>query len=235
MNFAVAYRSIGNSRMKLYFYENADWRMGTALIGDIENGNYSQFESDGTLLFNGNATVWKDINMGAAQIIVPSAGNPGIDELKDSAGDDTGVETLAFALNEHVSGIFEMQHDYKQGSDFIPHIHWQGITAPGGGTDNVKWQMDYTVARNGSTIAPVTTIYIQSAFTTQYAMIRSDFTTIDGSTAGIGSSNVLIGDQFCFKLTRIAASADDYAGDALMVTAGIHYEIDTVGSRTIEK
>ena len=37
-----------------------------------------------------------------------------------------------------------------------------------------------------------------------------------------------------FTLTRVAAAGDVYLGDALIATAGIHYEIDTVGSRQID-
>jgi hypothetical protein len=34
-------------------------------------------------------------------------------------------------------------------------------------------------------------------------------------------------------LARVAASADDYAGDALVMTVGLHYQVDTLGSRQI--
>jgi len=44
---------------------------------------------------------------------------------------------------------------------------------------------------------------------------------------------VIIGDQFMFTLTRVAATGDAYAGDALIETAGIHYQVDTIGSRAI--
>jgi len=36
-----------------------------------------------------------------------------------------------------------------------------------------------------------------------------------------------------FTLTRVAATGDAYAGDTLIGTAGIHYEVDTIGSRQI--
>ncbi|KKL19180.1 hypothetical protein LCGC14_2468030, partial [marine sediment metagenome] len=42
-----------------------------------------------------------------------------------------------------------------------------------------------------------------------------------------------IEDQFLFTLERVAASADEYGGDAIVATVGIHYEVDTVGSRQV--
>lgn len=207
---------------------------GTAAVGDTDGTDYTEFESDGTLKFNGAATVWKDINLGAARLsLFGLLTGPDYDEFKDSAGNDVGVETYAFAIGEEISGVFEMQHDYKEGSDFTFHIHWQGITAPGGGTDNVKWELEYTISRDGQALQSATTITAESAITAQYQFVRTDFTAITGSTAGHGGGNVQIGDQFMFRLERIAASADDYAGDALLATVGIHYEIDTVGSRQI--
>jgi hypothetical protein len=205
---------------------------GLLQVGD--GTNYSELEADGTLKFAGTATVWKDINLGAAQLGQPASGAPSAEKWVDEAGGDTGIYTLAFALNEYVSGSFEMQHDYKEGSDVTFHVHWQGITAPAGGTDNVRWELTYTIARDDNTINAVTvTTSADSAINAQYKMIRTNFTAITGSTGGVDGGNIKIGDQFLFKLKRVAASADEYAGDAYLATCGLHYEIDTVGSRTI--
>lgn len=170
--------------------------------------------------------LWKDINLGSAMLSKPASSAPGTDEFVDGNGDDTGIETYAFAIGEKVSGSFELQHDYKEGSNFIFHIHWQGITAPADGSDNVKWQLIYTISRDGEILNAPTTITKESAITTQYLFIRTDFDEI-------GGSSYRIGDQFLFQLSRIAASSDDYAGEALLATAGIHYQIDIPGSRRI--
>lgn len=197
---------------------------GSAEIGDATN--YTKIETDGTLEFNGTATVWKDINMGASQLSRPASSQPGLDTFVDENGADTGIETYAFAVGEKVHGSFEMQHDYKEGSDFTFHVHWQGITAPSG-TDNVQWRLTYTLMRGGATLDAVTTIDTpDSTIDTQYMGVHSDFTAITGT-------NYVIGDQFLFTLERVASTGDAYAGDALITTAGIHYEIDTVGSRLI--
>lgn len=203
-----------------------DYSSGEFCVGDVTGGNYTEFESDGTVEFKGNATVWNDANVGSYTLGGPAAGLP--DEVKflDEVGGDTGIYTWAFAIGEAVYGAIEIPHDYKEGSDIYFHVHWQGIAAPADGTDNVKWQCEYTVARATATLDAATTIAKESAITTQYVSVMSQFAAITGT-------NFKIGDQFLFKLSRIAASADDYAGDALIQTVGLHYECDTSGSRTI--
>ena len=169
--------------------------------------------------------VWKDINLGSAQLSRPTSSQPDIDTFDDETGTDTGITTLAFDVGEKVHGSFELQHDYKEGSDFTFHVHFQGKTAPTG-TDKVKWQLTYTLAQMGATLDATTPITAECDFDTQYESIICSFTAITGT-------NFNIGDQFLFTLERIAASANEYAGDALLETTGIHYQVDTIGSRLI--
>lgn len=198
---------------------------GTATIGDVAGGDYCQIEADGTIELNGDATVWKDINLGAAQVLTPASSYPDVDEFVDEGGSDTGIETLAFAPGEMISGSFEIQHDYKKYSDFTFHVHYQIIAAPTG-TDKVQWQLEYTIAQTGETLNAVTTITTEDDVDTQYQFYRADFASITGT-------GIDIGNQFFFRLTRISASGDEFGGDALIATVGLHYEVDTIGSRTI--
>ena len=199
---------------------------GATVIGDGGTTNYSEFEADGTLEFNGTATVWKDINLGAAQLSRPSSSQPDLVNFLDEAGADTGIQTYGFAVGEKIHGSFEMQHDYKEGSDITFHVHWQGITAPSG-TDNVQWRLTYSFAEDDATLDAVTIIdSADTAFDTQYEFKRTDIVVITGT-------DITIGQQMIFTLERVAATGDAYLGDALIATAGIHYEVDTVGSRNI--
>ena len=188
--------------------------------------NASKFEEDGTLTFDGTATVWKDINLGAALLARPSSSQPDIVTFLDENGADTAIETYGFDVGEKVHGSFELQHDYKEGSDFTFHVHWQGITAPSG-TDNVQWRLVYSFGIDNATLDAVTTIdSADEPFDTRYEFIRTDIVVISGAGRKIG-------DQMLFTLERVASTGDTYAGDALIATTGIHYEVDTVGSRQI--
>jgi hypothetical protein len=171
--------------------------------------------------------VYKDVNMAGILLGKPASSYPGSDTFRDLNGTDTTINTYAFAIDEYVSGGFELQHDYKEATDIVFHVHWQGIAAPDGGTDNVQWRLTYIIARDGVTLAAATTIDSPDvAITTRYRCYRNDFAAIVGT-------NLKIGDQFMFNLYRVAAASDDYAGDCLIETAGIHYVVDTLGSRSI--
>ena len=168
--------------------------------------------------------VWNDINIGGSVLAGIPGLEPGRDEFVDSLGADTGIDTYSIAVGEALDGSFELMHDYKEGTDLYFHIHWQGIAAPTG-TDYVRWRLTYVLARDGVVLPSVTQIEIETEFDTQYEFKRSDFAAITGT-------DFKIGDQFLFRIERIASTGDAYAGEALLATVGVHYQIDTIGSRT---
>ncbi|KKL85892.1 hypothetical protein LCGC14_1950160 [marine sediment metagenome] len=143
----------------------------------------------------------------------------------DNVGADTGIAAYGLAVGEGFSGQFEMQHDYKEGSNLTFHVHYQGIAAPTG-TDKIQFQLTYSFGKNGVTLTPVTIITVEVDIDTQYEFNQVDF-------AAITAADLDIEDQFLFTLERIAASATEYSGEALIATVGVHYEIDTIGSRQI--
>ena len=69
-------------------------------------------------------------------------------------------------------------------------------------------------------------IAVETGIDTQYDFKLSGFEAIDGA-------NLKIGDQFLFTLSRITATADEYAGDSLLATVGIHYQHEYLGSSQI--
>jgi len=173
-----------------------------------------------------DTAVYKDINSAGYLLTRPTSSAPDIDTFVDKNGADTAIPTYAFAVDQYVSGGFELQHDYKNGTNLVFHVHWQGIAAPTG-TDNVQWRLTYIVCRDGVVLEPAVTIDSpDTVFDTQYECVRTDFAAIDGT-------NFLVGDQFMFNLWRVAATGDAYAGDALIETAGIHVQVNTLGSRGI--
>jgi hypothetical protein len=205
---------------------------GTLSAGDGGTTDYSRFEADGTLVFNGAATVFNDANVGS--LVLQTGGTlPGIVEILDNDGDATGIYTRGFAVGEQGSGSIEVPHDYKEGTNLTFHVHWGANVAPVGGTDNVKFRLVYSLSRDSNTFPDSVTVDKEVAYTTRYNWLRTDLTAINGATAGIAGGDVKIGDQFSFTLSRIAASADEFGGEALVATIGFHYECDTVGSRTI--
>ena len=189
----------------------------------VSNAYVDMFHHDGDTLVL-DKTVYNDANVGS--LVLQTGGTlPGVVQLVDNLGVNTGIYTRGFADGEQGSGSIEIPHDYKEGTDLVFHVHWNAQAAPSG-TDYVKWNLIYTITRDGSTIAPVATVPSEIAVDTQYKNYRSDFTAITGT-------NYKIGDQFNFTLARATAAGDAYAGEAAVFTIGFHYQCDTLGSRSI--
>ena len=196
---------------------------GHLRIGAATGENFLEVEIDGTVRFVGNATVWKDINIGANNLGFPAAGSPDL-----VSWNATGIEVPAFdggASTEYLNGAFEVQHDYKEGSDMQPHLHWAPTTADAG---NVVWQLEFIVISGASVIDSGTLTVTSAATGTAWEEVKINFgDVIDGAT-------MTIADQILFRLFRDPGDASDtYAHDAVVLTVGVHYEIDTLGSRQI--
>jgi hypothetical protein len=185
--------------------------------------DYTEVEADGTVVFNGDAVVFNDINIpGNSLGIGPSA--PAVVAIAGS-----GILAYAFigtgVLEDELHGSMEILHDYKEGSDIVSHVHWMPSTADVG---NVKWQMEYIWVNRGGTAGASTTI---------------DVTTAAGGTAWVGhissfpavsGAGMEMGSRFMFRILRDPADvADTYGFDAVLLDIGVHYERDTVGSRTV--
>jgi len=177
--------------------------------------------------------VYNDANIGALTLRTGGTA-PGFVQILDNDGDATGIYTVGFAVAEEGSGVIEVPHGYKEGTNLVFHIHWGANDAPAGGTDNVKWQLIYSVSRTNATFPDsITATAVEVAYTTQYNWLITDVATITGATGGVDGGNIKIGDQVHFTIKRIAASADEFGGEALIATLGFHYQADTIGSRAI--
>lgn len=192
-------------------------------FGDIDNGNYSGFEDDGTLVFNGNATVYNDIIMPASNLR-PGASPPTFSVFKG------GIYGLAFSptILEEVHGAAEMQHNYKEGTDIEVHVHWSPATTNVG---DCLWKFEYTKANMATGVFGTTTTLIPTTgITTTGTAYQHQYTSI-GVISGTGMK---IGDIIVYRVYRDATSGSDtYTGGAFLHSVGIHYECDTSGSRNI--
>jgi hypothetical protein len=121
-------------------------------------------------------------------------------------------------------GSFELPHSYKEGTALEVHVHWSPSTTS---TGNCVWKFNAVVEGMESTgafsaISEMTATDAGGgvAFAHQYASF--------GTIAGTGRK---IGDIIVFELKR--PSGDTFAGDAFLLSIGIHYQQDTLGSRSI--
>ena len=198
-------------------------RNSTDLFKIGDGVNFSRVEADGTLVFKGDATVYNDINI-SGQALGTGAAAPATVDIASST-----IKAYAFNGNtatvDELHGTVEILHDYKEGSDIVPHVHWSPATNDAG---NVKWQLEYIwINREGTSGASTTISVVTAAGGTAWVGHISSFPAISGVGMEMGS-------RFMFRIFRDPAdAADTYGFDAVLLDAGVHYERDTVGSRTV--
>ena len=201
-------------------------------VGD--ETNYSEFESDGTLEFHGDATVWNDYVVPLASAISGKNVPPFIKFMDDGSGSD-GVFAFAFedqsnpGNEQSLSFTIQMPHNWKEGSTIYPHLHW----SPGDNTNGaVVWGLEYTwIEYNSSTpqTFPATTVEtITASFTSSDHMhLLHSFSAITPNSNQDNISSILV-----MRIFRNSSNAaDTYNGDAFGLSFDIHYEMDTGGSR----
>ena len=82
--------------------------------------DYSQFEADGTLKFNGAATVYNDIIINAGNL--RGGGTP-----PSFLAFQNNIWQVCFqnSVSDIVYGSFELPHGYMEGTDLEVHLHGQ--------------------------------------------------------------------------------------------------------------
>lgn len=185
--------------------------------------NNTTIEADGTVVYNGDATTWNDINKSLLPLST-GANVPSIIAVNGAAHLKVRGFNGIGTLNELGEGC-EILHDYKEGTDIVPHLHWAPTTADIG---DVKWQLAYMwIDRLGVFTAETVVSVTVTTSGVAWQEARSNFPAISGTGKHIGG-------RFHFVLFRDPAdAADTYAHDAAGFDFGIHYERDTIGSRQI--
>ena len=163
-------------------------------------------------------SVWDDI------IISPSNLRGGVSVPNFSAFQN-GVYQLLFinTQSDEVYGSFEIPHDYKEGTDLQPHIHWSPNST---NTGNCVWDFEYTIADPMTTFPATTTTTI-----TQAGSGTINQHQLANTAAVISGSGIKVGAICVFRLAR--PTGDAFTGDAFLHSVGVHYQIDTIGSRQI--
>lgn len=193
------------------------------LFGGVANN--TKIEADGTIVCNGDATVWKDIDIdlstqsigGSAPALIAVNGDP---YIKSRAFAGTG------ATVEQLGGSRELIHEMAFGLPIIPHIHWAPVSAAAG---NVKWQLrTMLVNRNGVYTGGATTSVVVAAPGVAWHGVRTDFPAID-------TTGIFPGARVMFVLFRDPADAQDtYADLVIAPNFGVHVPVDMLGTRTVD-
>jgi hypothetical protein len=190
------------------------------VFGDYDNGSYSYFEADGTLVNVGNATTWKDIDF---PVIIRTTG-ANIPTLTTVQGNVTAPQWQVNDFN--VCEGQEFVHEWKEGSRVYWHVHMltNGLEL----VDKfVKWEVEwFWVTPNGVISANDTqsseyTIPANTPDKTMFIVPIYNWIPVDGK----------IGGHLYARLRRVTSTGSAPVNDPWCTMLQLHIECDTNGSR----
>jgi hypothetical protein len=190
--------------------------------------NFTNFESDGTMVMNGNSTVWDDIQFIATSGKVPASHYPAWTTWN---GD---FAAYTFAVDDYIDlGAKEVMHGYKEGTDLYPHLHWV-VNGTDVNARAVKWELVYSTSPSSES-SPYTYVFpapqTLSAEVTLQAGV-TDRTSIYQEMGTISGSGLKTGSLIRLRIRRVTAAGTAPTNNPFGFEVGVHAELDTIGSRT---
>lgn len=204
----------------------------------ITIGSYSLPITDGVLVSSGavipqvlqtngaGVVSWKDkVDQGwndlTAELTV--RGNASSAPVWEQIGTLVGINGYNFTINKECWAAFHIPHDYKPGGEIYIHVHW---TSDGVDRRNVKWKIDYTVAKGhnqsiGGNFPLPETIYLeQSCSGTAYRHMVTEMAN------SINISNAEVDSLILVHLKRVTNGATDNTDNVYGLTIDCHYQCD---------
>ena len=165
------------------------------------------------------------VNLDAAKL--PSSNYPA-DRLY-AFGIAAGVEfpVLGFDIGEYIYFKMQTSHSMLINSALENHIHW---TIPSNDTGaKIKFQLDVIAAGVHGAFAVPT----GSPFSDEHTLVGDEADKHNlFSICEIPAVNTSVSSAYICKLTRIAATSDDYGSEVYVFFADSHYQKNSYGSRT---
>ncbi len=195
----------------------------TYLGGDSYFGgwtNHVKIAKEGILSLGGTATVFDDLNFEPS-----SSGGPAA-TLPDYVTINNVIHREFTSANNQICGDGqELPHKYKLSSVLYPHVHVFLKSGESAGTTGVTFTLYWELRQSTGTTSGSVTLAATSAELGTTAGANK-FSIYD-ATGFAGAAE--LGGQLSLKLARTAGDA----GDVVVTTYGVHYEIDSIGSNTL--
>jgi len=206
-------------------------RMRVLSTGEVHIGggtDFTKVETDGTIEFDGNATVWNEVCL-PGLTGKPASVSPSLLKFRDDGSGSTGVWLYQYqhspGTEESLFFTFEMPHDYNEGSSIDPHVHWAPMTSDNG---SVCWSMEYTWIDNNGTFSTTST---QTATGVANGQFKSTMTSL-GTILPAGNQKHIYSTLVVRLYRNLPAGTDTFPAKAALISFDIAYEANTVGSRT---
>jgi hypothetical protein len=172
--------------------------------------------------------VYDDIQVSISNIRVPAANAPTERLYNHGVGGGVTFPVLGFALNDYMYFDVQTSHSMKLNTVIDSHMHFMTPTDGSGTPDRFQFQLDVIAAAiDGSWAVPT-----GSPFTSEH-IIAADYTNKHKllEIANIPASNSTVSTLYSCKLTRIAATQDEYGSEVYVKYTDSHYQKNTMGSR----
>lgn len=135
---------------------------------------------------------------------------------------------LGFAIGEYIYFDVQTSHAMKIDTILDHHIHYSLPNTTDIG-DRFQFQLDVMVAAIGVAWAEP----IGTPFSAEFQVAANDDTYHRlGEIADIPASNSTVSTIYKCKLTRIAATTNEYGSEVYLTFTDCHYQKNTLGSRT---
>jgi hypothetical protein len=141
------------------------------------------------------------------------------------------VWVYKFPTNQsrNVSLWCQIPHNYEEGTNIIPHIHF----IPQGGTigQTINWVIEYTWMNIGTTI-PVSQTSITRTYTTVTGDTNKHITLDIPNSSGISGTGKTISSILTCRVWRNVA-ADNWNGNVCLLAVDFHYKVNSLGSLNV--
>lgn len=177
---------------------------GITKIGDVTNGNDTKIEADGSLQFEGNATVWDDLRVSLDK----GSSSASLEYVWGSAGpqiwyfrNNEGLEMMSF--------VVQLPHSWKEGTTIYPHVHWLPKASK---TGNVEWNLDYSWQNYDATTPQVFPTYTRNTVVTTGPFVANThrITSLTGGTGLDGTGKKISSILICRIWRNSSNAADAY-------------------------
>lgn len=171
--------------------------------------------------------VYNDIYTAVASAKLPASNYP------DWTAFTTNTNAYTFKLNDYADlATVEVLHDYKEGTDLEVHLHLATNGLNNATERKVKYIVYYTWANPDNGANQFST---ESSLTAELTIPanKADKTAYYLSLGTITGTNIKTGAQIKFRIKRIAGTGTEPINDPYLGMVGVHYQIDTLGSRSI--
>jgi hypothetical protein len=201
----------------------------TAKFGDVLGGNYTEFESDGTMVAVGDATCWRDELQSLTGARLQSPASDVVENIPEAS---ITFETGARYPTDYVTTNHQLNHDWDPGTTVHPHLHWWQVSS-----DVPNWLIGYRWQKGGAAKTTAWTNLVVNSHKFTYSagtLNQISETAAITPPAGYGEVSDIVQFRIYRDVTNVStefAGADPESSNVDAVNFDCHIIVDTLGSR----